>query len=74
MDKGLWYVYTIEYYLAIKRKPFEPVPVRWMNLEPIRQSEVSQKEKNKYWTLTMYMESRKMVQMESFAEQQWGQT
>ena len=48
MDKWLWYVYTIEKYLAIKRKPFEPVPVRRMNLEPIRQSEVSQKEKNKY--------------------------
>ena len=48
MDKGLWYVYTIQYYLAIKRKPFEPVPVRWMNLETVIQSEVSQKEKNKY--------------------------
>ena len=52
MDKGLWHVYTIEYYLAIKRKAFESVPVRWMNLEPIRQSEVSQKEKNKYRILT----------------------
>ena len=60
--------------IFIKRNAFESVLMRWMNLEPIRQSEVSQREKNKYWTQTMYMESRKMVQMESFAEQQWGQT
>ena len=72
--KKLWYIYIMEYYSAIKRNIFESVLMRWMNLEPIRQSEVSQREKNKYWTQTMYMESRKMVQMESFAEQQWGQT
>ena len=46
--KKLWYIYTIEYYLAIKRNVFESVLMRWMNLEPIIQSEVSQKEKNKY--------------------------
>ena len=49
--KRLWYIYTMEYYLAIKRNTFESVPVRWMNLEPIIQSEVSQKEKNKYCIL-----------------------
>ena len=38
----------MEYYSAIKRNAFESVLVRWMNLEPIIQSEVSQKEKNKY--------------------------
>ena len=38
----------MEYYLAIKRNTFESVLVRWMNLEPIIQSEVSQKEKDKY--------------------------
>ena len=47
----LWYIYTIEYYSAIKRNPFESVLIRWMNLEPIIQSEVSQKDKNKYHTL-----------------------
>ena len=46
--KKLWYIYTMEYYLAIKRNTFESVLMRWMNLEPIIQSEVSQKEKDKY--------------------------
>ena len=48
MDKELWYIDTMEYYSAIKRNEFESVLVRWMNLEPVIQSEVSQKEKNKY--------------------------
>ena len=46
--KKLWYIHTMEYYSAIKRKAFEAVLMRWMNLESIIQSEVSQKEKNKY--------------------------
>ena len=50
--KKLWYIYTMEYYLAIKRNAFESVLMRWMKLEPIIQSEVSQKEKYKYRTLT----------------------
>ena len=45
--KKWWYIYTMEYYLAIKRNAFESVLMRWMNLEPIPQSEVSQKEKDK---------------------------
>ena len=45
--KKLWYIYTMEYYLAVKRSVLESVLMRWMNLEPIIQSEVSQKEKNK---------------------------
>ena len=48
--KVLWYVYTIEYYLAIKRNTFESVLMRWMNLEPVTQSEVSQKEKYRILT------------------------
>ena len=43
--------YTMEYYLAIKRNAFESVLMRWMNLEPIIQSEVSKKEKGKYYIL-----------------------
>ena len=39
---------TMEYYSAIKANLFESVLMRWMNLEPVIQSEVSQKEKNKY--------------------------
>ena len=42
----------MEYYSAIKRREFEPVLVRWMNLESVIQSEASQKEKNKYRVLT----------------------
>ena len=44
--KKMWYIYTMEYYLAIKRNAFESVVMRWMNLEPFMQSEVSKKEKN----------------------------
>ena len=50
--KKLWYIYTMEYYSAIKRDAFESVLMRWMNLEPIIQNEVSQKEKDKYRILT----------------------
>ena len=46
--KKLWYIYKMEYYSAIKRNAFESVLMRQMNLEPIIQNEVSQKEKNKY--------------------------
>ena len=49
--KKLWYTYTMEYYLAIKRNAFESFLMMWMNLEPIIQSEVTQKEKDKYLIL-----------------------
>ena len=48
--KKLWYIYSGNY-SAIKRNT-ESVLMRWINLEPIIQSEVSQKEKNKYHILT----------------------
>ena len=48
----LWYIYTMEYYPAIKRNAFESVLMIWMNLEPIIQSEVIQKEIDKYCILT----------------------
>ena len=44
----LWYIYTVEYYSAIKRNPFKSVLMRWMNPETIIQSAVSQKENDKY--------------------------
>ena len=50
--KKLWYIYTMEYYSAIKRNTSESVLMKWMNLEPIIQSEVSQKEKDKCCILT----------------------
>ena len=52
--KKLWHIYTVEYYSAIKRNAFESVLMRYMNLEPIIQSELSQKEKDKYCAL-MYL-------------------
>ena len=48
----LWYIYTMEYYSAIKENAFESVLMRWMKPEPITQSEVSQKEKHRYSILT----------------------
>ena len=50
--KKLWYIHTMEYYSAIKRNAFESVLMRWMNLDSIIQSEVSQKKKDKYHILT----------------------
>ena len=50
--KKMWHIYTMEYYSAIKRKEIELFVVRWMELESVIQSEVSQKEKNKYSILT----------------------
>ena len=44
--KKLWYIYTMEYYSAIRGNTFESVLMRWINLEPIIQSGISQKKKN----------------------------
>ena len=49
--RKLWYIYTMEYYSAIKRNTFDSVLMRWMKLELIIQSEISQKEKHKYHIL-----------------------
>ena len=67
--RKLWYIYTMNYYSAIKKNAFESVLMRWMSLEPIIQSEVSQEEKDKYCIIT-YMEFRKMVPMILHAGQQ----
>ena len=50
--RKLWYIYTMEYYSAIKKISFESVLMRWMKLVPIIQSEVSQKDKDQYSILT----------------------
>ena len=50
--RKLWYIYTMKYYSAIKKNTSESVLMRWMKLEPIIQSEVSQKEKHQYSILT----------------------
>ena len=56
--RDLWYIYTMEYYSAIKKNTFESVLMRWMKLEPIIQSEVSQKEKHQYSMLLLLLLSR----------------
>ena len=61
----------MEYYSALERNTFESVLMKWMNLEPVIQSEVSRKEKGKFHTQThTYMESRKMALMDLFSGQQ----
>ena len=50
--KKMWYIYTMQYYSAIKRNEMEVFVMRWMELESVIQSEVSQKEINKYCMLT----------------------
>ena len=56
-----WYIYTMEYYSAIKKNAFESVLMRWMKLEPIIQSEVSQEKKHSTVYKSIYIEFRKMA-------------
>ena len=53
--RKLWYIYTMEYYSAIKKNASESVLMRWIKLEPIIQSEVSQKEKHQYSSILMHV-------------------
>ena len=46
--KKMWHIYTMEYYSAIKRNEIDLFVVRWMDLESVIQSEISQKQENKY--------------------------
>ena len=50
--KKMWHIYTMEYYSAIKRNKTELFVVRWLDIESVIKSEVSQKEKNEYLMLT----------------------
>ena len=50
--KEMWHIYTMENYSAMKRNEIKLFVVRWMDLESVIQSEVSQKEKSKYHMLT----------------------
>ena len=54
--RKLWYIYTMEYFSAIKKNTFDSVLMKWMKLEQIIQSEVSQKEKHQYSILTHILE------------------
>ena len=50
--KKMWYIYTMEYYSAIKRNDIGSFVDTWMDLEMVIQSEVNQKKKNEYHILT----------------------
>ena len=60
----------MEYYSVIKKNTFESVLMRWMKLELIIQSEVSQKEKHQYSIIHKYTEFRKKLTMTLYARQQ----
>ena len=61
--RKLWYIYTMKYYAAIKKNTFESVLMRWMKLEPIIQSEVSQKEKHQYSMLLLLLSRFSLVRL-----------
>ena len=60
----------MDYYSVMKRNEIVPSAEMWMGLDPVIQSEISPKEKNKYH-INAYMESREMVQMNLFAKQKY---
>ena len=51
--KKKWYIYTMEYYLAIKKNKIMPFAATWMELDTLILSEVSQKEKDKYQMISL---------------------
>ena len=51
--KKMWYIYTMEYYSAIKKNDIMPFAATWMELETLILSEVSQKEKDKYHMISL---------------------
>ena len=53
--RKLWYIYTMEYYSAIKKNTFESILMKWMKLEPIIESEVSPKEKHQIQYINAYI-------------------
>ena len=68
MEK-MWYIYKMEYYSAIKRNEIGSFVEMWIDLETVKQSEVSQKEKKNIIFKRIHVEPRKMVQMNWFARQ-----
>ena len=53
--RKLWYIYTMEYYSAIKKNAFESLLMRWMKLDPIIQSEVGQKKKTHQYSILIHL-------------------
>ena len=65
----MWYIYTMEYYSAIKKNKIMPFSVTWMNLEIVILGEVSKSDKDKYHMILLIVESKIMVQVNSFTKQ-----
>ena len=65
----MWYIYTMEYYSAIKKNEIMPFAATWMVLEIIILSELSQTEKDKYHMILLNVESKKMIQMNLLTKQ-----
>ena len=61
--KQLWHIYTMEFYLAIKKKKILPSVTVWMDLENIMLSEISQSEKDKYHMIFSYVESNGQTEL-----------
>ena len=53
----MWYIYIMEYYSTIKKNKIMSFTATWMELETLILSEVSQKEKDKYHMISLYLES-----------------
>ena len=70
--RKLWYIYTMEYYSAIKKNAFESVLMRWMKLEPIIQCEVSQKEEHQCSVLTHNTLYARQQKRHRYKEQTFG--
>ena len=68
--RNLWYLYTVEYYSALKKNTFKSVLMRWMKLEPVIQSEVSKKEKHQYGILKHIYGICEMVMMTLYPRHQ----
>ena len=67
--KKMWYIHTMEYYSAIKKNEIMPFAATWRDPEIIILSEVSQTERDKYHMISLYVESKKRMQMNLFTKQ-----
>ena len=69
----MWYIYTIEYYSAIKKNEITPSAATWMDLEIIILSEINQTEKNKYHMISLICGIQNITQMNLFMKQEQTQ-
>ena len=67
--KKIWYIYTVEYYSAIKKNEIMPFAATWMDLDIIILSEVNQTEKDKYHDITYMRNLKEMVQLNLLTKQ-----